>query len=87
MDKQHIWAPTVQPFVFDEDLEKVSGGGDRSLRGIDIFADGTLHFTDTHNNTVTLTFTGVAPFVRYVMQIKKIFSDSTIPLASLVGLK
>ena len=78
----NLWSPVLRPFSLDEDLEPWT------LRAIDIFADGDLHFEDERGSEVTLTFTGVAPCYRYVCQIKKVFSSgTTIDIGDLVGLR
>lgn len=49
--------------------------GARTLRGIDIWADGDVKITDVSNNTKTRTFIGITgslPF-RWVIQVQKLF--------------
>jgi hypothetical protein len=74
-------SPTIRPFSLDEDL------GNMTLRAIDIFADGDLHITDVEGNEKTVTFTGVAPCFRWVIQISKVHTTgTTIGIDDLVGL-
>jgi hypothetical protein len=77
-------SPRIRPFTLDEDMSL----DHNTLRGIDIFADGDLHVTDIDGNEATVTFTNVAPFVRWVLQIRTIHTTgTTISIDDLVGLR
>lgn len=77
----NLYSPTIRPFALNEDLEPYT------LRAIDIFADGNLHITDHVGNEVTVTFVGVAPVFRWVVQISKVHSaGTTITIGNLIGL-
>ena len=74
-------SPTFRDFALDEDL------GSRTLRGLDIWAEGDVHIADILDTERTRSFT--APFpVRWVIQIKKVFSsDTTVSVDDLDGLQ
>lgn len=88
MYTQALESPTLLPFALSDTLP-VSADG-RTLRALDIWADGTVKITDTEGNTLSRTFSGITasglPF-RWVMQIKQVWSTGTnINISNLDGL-
>lgn len=75
-----------------------TSGGDQNfatsavnnLRGVDIFAPGTFHFTDSRGVEATVTFPTVANGgcypTRYIVQIAIIHDDCSIADSNMLGL-
>lgn len=72
-----------------------TSGGDQTfdplLRGVDVFAPGDLHCDGIDNEEFTVTFPAVADGgyypARWVVQIRKIYQDSTIADSDIIGLE
>lgn len=79
---QALESPTLLTFSLSDTLS-VSADG-RTLRGLDIWANGDVKITDTSGEVRTRTF--VAPY-RWVVQIKQVWNTgTTVDISNLDGL-
>lgn len=66
-------SPTFVAIVQSDTIDNPGG----SLRGLDIFADGTVSVEDIDGTTVERIFNNVAPAFRWVAQIKRVNATAT----------
>lgn len=87
MQNKSLESPTLLTFALSDSLP-VSADG-RTLRALDIWADGDVKITDTSGTTLTRTFAGITgslPF-RWVLQIRQVWSTgTTVAIGNLDGL-
>lgn len=88
MNNTSINSPTFRPFNIDEDLtsKTPSGAVGGTLRALDIYAPGDVEVIDINGVTRKRTFAPSGGPIRWIVQIAKVTSNTTVDIANLDGL-